>query len=107
LDQNEAISRYTLQAIVSAEVTYRETTGNGSYGSLDQLLAEKLIQKDFLENHGYKIELIVAGTKFEATATPKEYGTTGRLSFFVDETGKVRGGDHNGAPANAGDQPIP
>src|SRR6266516_1865050 len=107
LDQNESISRYALHAIVSAEVTYRETTGNGSYATLDQLIAEKLIQKDFLENHGYKVELIVAGTKFEATATPKEYGTTGRISFFVDETGKVRGGDHNGAPANAGDPPIP
>lgn len=107
LDQNEAVSRYALRAIVSAEVTYRETTGNGSYATLDQLIAEKLIQKDFLENNGYKIELIVAGTKFEATATPKEYGTTGRLSFFVDETGRVKGADHNGAPANAGDQPMP
>ncbi|MEP6707059.1 MAG: hypothetical protein ABJC05_06045 [Pyrinomonadaceae bacterium] len=106
VDQNEAIARYELRAVVSAEAIYLETAGKGSYGSLDQLVAEKLIQKEMLENHGYKIELIVAGAKFEATATPKEYGTTGRLSFFVDESGLIRGGDHNGASANAGDRPA-
>jgi hypothetical protein len=54
----------------------------------------------------YKFELDVAGDKFEISATPKTYGKTGRRSFFVDNTGTVRGADHRGEPANTDDPAI-
>ena len=65
-------------------------------------LTAGLVSRDLFDKYGYKFDVTISGTKFEATATPKEYGVTGRLSFFVDESGIVRGADHNGAPANAG-----
>ena len=29
---------------------------------------------------------MVVGAKFEATATPIEYGKSGKMSFFIDES---------------------
>ena len=56
--------------------------------------------------NGYKVEVNVMSNKFEATATPIEYGKTGRLSYFVDETGVLRAGDHAGGAATISDKPI-
>lgn len=106
LDVNESVARSALRTLVSAEETYKATSGNGSYGTMEQLATAGLVPRDLFEKYGYKFDVTISGTKFEATATPKEYGVTGRLSFFVDESGTVREADHNGASANAGD-PVP
>lgn len=106
LARNEAIVKGMLRTIVSAEATYQATEGDGKFGTIDQLEAANLIQKDFLKNFGYRIELTVGETTYEVTAVPVEYGKTGRLSFFVDETAVIRGADRGGAPATAGDTPL-
>jgi hypothetical protein len=103
---NEAIAKSALRMIVSAEAAYQADKGKGSFGSLEQLVEQGLLYKDFLEKHGYKIELIVTGTKFEATAVPVEYGKSGTMSFFIDESGVLRGADRGGAPASLADKPI-
>jgi hypothetical protein len=54
----------------------------------------------------YRIELTASSDKFEATATPKLYGKTGRRSFFVDESGKVRAADRRGERATADDPAV-
>lgn len=105
-EMNEAIAASALQMIASAEGTYLKTEGKGSYGSLDQLTKHKLVMMDVYEKYGYKFELTASGDHFEAVATPKEYGTTGKRSFFVDKSGVVRGDDHGGAPATVADKPI-
>jgi type II secretory pathway pseudopilin PulG len=43
---------------------------------------------------------------YELAATPKEYGKSGVRSFFIDSTGKMRGGDKQGGPATSGDPPV-
>jgi hypothetical protein len=48
----------------------------------------------------------VLSNRFEAIAVPVEYGRTGRISFFVDERGVLRGGDHAGGAATLSDKPI-
>jgi hypothetical protein len=104
LQANEAIARSALRSMAGSEDAFK--SDNAHYGSLDELFAEKLITKDLLENHGYRIELTVSGDKFEATAVPLEYGKTGRLSFFIDESSVLRAGDHGGGAATAADQPL-
>jgi hypothetical protein len=42
-------------------------------------------------------------SQFELSATPDAYGKSGKRSFFINGTGKLRGGDKNGAPATAAD----
>ena len=49
----------------------------------------------------------IVGDGFEAVAVPIEYGKTGKMSFFINESGVLRGGDHAGAPATIADNPVP
>lgn len=43
---------------------------------------------------------------FDLAASPKEYGTTGRRSFFLDTTGTLRGADKQGGVATSMDPRI-
>jgi hypothetical protein len=103
---NERNTIGALYSIYSAELAFRKDKGAGSFTTLEELLDQKLINKELLENFGYKIEVTATGSKFEATATPLEYGKTGKRSLFIDESGVIRGGDHGGSIATASDDPI-
>jgi Protein of unknown function (DUF3352) len=100
---NEIMARSALWQILGSQRSFR--TSEARYGSLEELVAKDLVNKD-IENHGYKIELSVSSDKFEATAVPLEYGITGRLSYFMDESGVIRAADHGGGPATVADAPI-
>ncbi len=103
---NETTAFYTLQRIAAAELTYRNEKKKERFGTLEELIAEELLEKDFLDNMEYKIELTAAADKFEATATPKTYGKTGRRSFFIDEGGTTHAADRKGQPATAADPKV-
>ena len=105
-EMNEGVAIGALHMISSAEGTYQSTVGKGKYGTLDELVAQKLVTKDFFEKYGYNFEVTVSGDQFDVVATPREYGKTGRRSFFVDKSGVVRGDDHGGAPASLADKPV-
>ncbi len=104
--QNERMAIGTMYMIARAERDYQAKQGAGSSGTLDDLIAAKLISKDTIDQFGYKFEVTANGDKFEVTAVPLEYGKSGTLSLFIDQTWVLRGGDRNGAPATASDQPI-
>jgi hypothetical protein len=105
-EMNEGVAMGAMQIISTAESTYKAGVGKGKYGTLDQLVEQKLVNKPFLDKYGYNFEVRVSGDQFEAVATPREYGKTGKRSFFVDNSGVVRGDDHGGAPATAADKPV-
>lgn len=98
----------TAQAVMMQIAYFQENYKNesGSYGTLEQLTAAKLIHAEMIEGSGYKFEILVSGDKFEAFATPIEYGANRKTSYFIDQTRRLRGADHNGAPANGSDPPI-
>ncbi len=106
LNANEAAAKSELRTLLSAEITYQATTGDGSFGTLDELIKAGLMSKAPIERYGYEMELTVSGNKFEITAVPIEYGKSGRLSYFIDESGMLRGGDHGGGQATISDPPI-
>jgi len=103
---NEAITRSFMQTLANAEMTFKSTEGNSGYGTLEQLVSAGLFSTEPLEKYGYRISLSASADKFEITAVPIEYGTTGKLSFFIDESQILRGGDHGGGAATANDQPM-
>jgi hypothetical protein len=105
LARNESSARNALRTIASAEATYQATEGAGRYGSMDELIKTGLVSKELIQNYGYKIELTVSGARFEVVAVPSEYGKTGKLSFFMDESSVLRAGDHGGGPATIADKP--
>jgi len=104
--QNERQAIGLMYGIHYAELQYKKKTGNGSFGTLEQLIAEQMVSKEQIERAGYKFELTVSGDKYEVSAVPVEYGKSGTLSLFMDSKGVLRGADHNGASANASDPPI-
>jgi hypothetical protein len=105
-EMNEGMAAAALQMIAGAESTYKDNAGKGKYGTLEQLTEQKLVNKPFLEKYGYNFEVTASGDQFEAVATPREYGKTGKRSFFVDKSGVLRGDDHGGAPATSADKPV-
>jgi hypothetical protein len=63
-----------------------------------------------VEGYAIRYRVIPSGTgsdtQFELVATPTEYGKSGKRSFFMNATGKLRGADKTGAPATAADPLI-
>jgi len=102
--QNERTAIGVMYTIAQAEITYKKT--NGTCATLEQLSAAKMFPKEIIEKTGYKFELTVSGDNFELSAVPLEYGKSGKMSLFIDQTFLLRGGDRNGAAATASDPPI-
>ena len=90
---NEAGALVTLRTLSSAEATYQATTGQGNYGTIEQLGKEGLIDSVLAEGHrfGYlfrvKREMVSSESQasIEIFAVPRSYGRTGRRSFYVDD----------------------
>lgn len=108
--RNENNALENLRQIARAEKSYAKTH-QGNFVSLDLLAKEKLdgVEFDFARLkekepvYSYELKLKANRKGFEATATPVKYGRQGRLSFFIDESGKIRQADKQGEPATAQD----
>jgi hypothetical protein len=102
--QNERTAIAVMYSILRAEEEFKKK--NGATGTLEELIAADMVSKDMIESSGYRFDVTVSGDKFEVSATPLEYGKSGKLSLFLDHTGMLRGGDKSGASASAADPPI-
>ncbi|MEP6569890.1 MAG: hypothetical protein ABJC10_08960 [Acidobacteriota bacterium] len=108
---NEAGAIRSLQTLLSAEATYQATTGNGEYGTIEELGKVQLIDRVLAEGHRYGYLFRVGREKnssesqasFHVAAVPRTYGRSGRRSFYIDETGAIRAADKNGAEASPSD----
>ena len=89
-----------LQRISLAQVVYSQQHA-GKFGDMPALILAGLIPKDLegTETTGYRFRITVSsdGKSWTASAEPAQYGRTGRLSFFMDQSG-VRNGDVGGKP---------
>jgi type IV pilus assembly protein PilA len=112
--ENERLSIISLRTVAGAQATYQATYGNGDYGTFAQLSEANLIALVLAAGtyRGYIYQLTVTArsdatpARFSLKAVPLEYGKTGIRSFYLDETGVVRGADKGGQPADANDPPI-
>jgi hypothetical protein len=101
LPRNEITARSMLLSFHRLEQTYK--IDRGRYGELEELSSFRF-GIDYMQKIGYKFDLMVSGNAYEATATPIEYGKTGRLSFYIDQSGEMREGDHGGRRATIADK---
>ncbi|MBA3766561.1 MAG: hypothetical protein H0W99_06160 [Acidobacteria bacterium] len=80
---------------------------NGRYGDMPALIAAGLIPKDLesTESTGYRFHITLSADakSFTAEAEPARYGRTGRLSFFMDQTG-IKSADMGGKPFSSADK---
>ena len=109
---NESAVVGTLGTIHAAQMKY--LAKEAAFGSLGQLHQAGLIDKErsIGTQHGYVLDLKFSAGKagssavFSISASPETYGGSGRTSFFIDQTGIVRGGDKEGGPADSTDPAI-
>jgi type IV pilus assembly protein PilA len=101
---NEASAISACRTIGTAQLTYSSTVGNGSFGSLDELVGARMIDEALGSGvkEGYNFTVNAAGQTFEVTAEPITLGTTGNRGFYTDQTGVIRaeagGGAGSGSP---------
>ena len=112
---NESAAIRSLIVLHQAEQSYQSTTGKGiNYGTLSDLQSDSLISADMARDvrSGYRLKLEVfpassgSPAAFTVIAVPAEYGSSGRRSFFVDETGVIRGEDNHGLEASKSTPPV-
>ena len=107
---NQDRAEASMRAIRSAEATFLAT--NHRYGSLGDLGSAKLIDEELARgtNYGYRFKVVVENTSYRATAVPVKYGWneggTGSWSFYLDESGVIRGNVKEGAEAHTQDPPL-
>src|SRR5262245_40292129 len=109
---NEASAIYSLRKISSAEANY--ASNYGRFATLSELESEQLIDRVLASGikNGYCFKLEPKPTDtasvggFEVTAVPLKYGTSGRRSFFIDESFVVRAADNHGAQPSVFDPPV-
>ena len=108
--------RFVVQAarsVLSAQMTYQATIGAGTFGLFSELQQANMIDAVLASGNKYGYVFTLSRThasstspsKFHLTATPQSYPKTGRRSFYIDETGELRGADKQGAAAST-DDPI-
>jgi hypothetical protein len=104
----EAEAYEWLLEIIGAEAIYFKAKQR--FTTLDELVGLGGVSKQLLNGSesGYRFRLSVSddGQSFRVIAVPAEYGRTGRLSFYVDQTNAIRGEDKEGQPATASSPPY-
>lgn len=103
--KNERVAMGILWQISYAQRNYKEQNKT-RFGSFEELVAAELVGADAFKSEHYKFAMTLTPEGFEITAVPVEYGKSGKMSFFLDESGILRGGDHGGGAASAADDPI-
>jgi hypothetical protein len=101
IDLNQGSTEDLLKRLIAVEALYAQTH-NGAFGELKDLTNASLISPDTVDPKasGYTFHIVVpAGAKtFVASAEPTRYGHTGRLSYWMDQTGAIKSADNGGKP---------
>ncbi len=86
IETHEQEARTMLERVAKAEIAHSLQSG-GEYADMQTLVTAGLLPDDIKTSestgYSYTIELSDGGKKYSATATPANYGKSGRLSFRV------------------------
>ena len=84
--------------LVAVQVLYVQQ--RGEVGDLQALIGATLIAKEAADPRasGYNVRITVSGDKksYIAAAEPTRYGHTGKLSYWMDQTGAIKSADNGG-----------
>jgi hypothetical protein len=92
-----------LQQVKTAEDMY--FLRKNEYGTFEDLIEARALNRA-PDGLGYTVDLWLTDDGYEVIAVPIEYGVNGKRSFYMDQSGKVRGADHEGGAASADDPRV-
>ena len=74
----------------------------GRFAELSALVAEKLLPADVQDTistgYQFRVTLNSDGRSYGAWAEPARYNRTGKLSYYIDQTGRLQRDDNQGKP---------
>lgn len=101
IDLNQGSTEDLLKRLIAVQAFYAQTH-NGAFGEMKDLISATLISPDTVDpkTSGYNFHLVVpaGGKTFVVTAEPSRYGHTGKLSYWMDQTGAIKSADNGGKP---------
>jgi hypothetical protein len=99
IDLNQDNMADVLKRLIGMEAIYAQAN-NGAFGELKALVAAGLMSDDMFDPKlsGYSFRLTINGKTYVATAEPAHYGRTGKLSYWMDQTGAIKSADNGGKP---------
>ena len=90
-----------LKRLVLWEGIYSQQHG-GQYGDFPALIKAGMLGADVIDPKlsGYNFRITVGkdGKSYVANAEPVSHGKTGKLSFWMDQTGLIKSADNGGKP---------
>jgi hypothetical protein len=99
IDINQENVADVLKRLIGMEAVFAQGHG-GAFGEVKALVDGGLMSDDMFDpkSSGYNFHLTVNGKTFTAAAEPARYGRTGKLSFWMDQTGAIKSADNGGKP---------
>ncbi|MFN2576073.1 MAG: hypothetical protein ABR607_00110 [Pyrinomonadaceae bacterium] len=101
IEQHQSDVEDLLKRLIAVQIVYA-AQHNGALGDLQALIAADLIVRESADPKaiGYHFHIAIApdGKSYVASAEPARYGHTGKLSFWMDQTGAIKSADNNGKP---------
>ena len=101
IDEHQTNIEEFLKRLVAVQALYGQQHA-GAFGDLQQLIAESLLAPETSDPKavGYNVRVVVSPDKksYVVTAEPARYGHTGKLSFWMDQTGAIKSADNGGKP---------
>jgi hypothetical protein len=101
ITQNQSDMEDLLRRVIAVQIVYGQQHA-GAYGDLAALVNAGLVPKDAGDPKvlGYNFRVTVGkdGKTYLAGAEPTRYGHTGKLSYWMDQTGTIKSVDNGGKP---------
>ena len=103
IEEHQSDIEDLFKRLVAVQVLYVQQ--HGEVGDLQALIGATLIAKEAADPRasGYNVRIPVSGDKksYTATAEPTRYGHTGKLSYWMDQSGAIKQADNGGKPLQA------
>ncbi len=101
IDLNQNAMEDFLKNLVGLEAIFG-LSHNGAFGDLKALVGAGLMSDDVVDpkSTGYSFHFVLGkdARGFVASAEPTRYGHSGKLSFWMDQTGNIKKIDNGGKP---------
>jgi len=104
IDEHQSDIEDLLKRLVAVEAVYAQQH-SGAFGDLPALIKAGLMSDEVGDpkamGYTFRITITRDGKSYVSDAEPARYGHTGKLSFWMDQTGNIKSADNGGKPLAA------